>query len=185
MEEELTEKKLISVLSAFAIKSNALLYSPYLVTYCKQFKINTKLRLCHFLAQVLTESGNLKFVTELGGKSYFEKYDTGRLAKNLGNTPQADGDGYKYRGRGLIQVTGKANYTAFAKWSHLDIVTHPEIVASSPEVAVLSAIWFWATHNLNTLADADNIDRITKVINGGSNGIETRKENLHKLKNLL
>jgi putative chitinase len=134
-------------------------------------KINTRLRIAAFLAQIGHESGSLFYVKELGGPSYFAKYD-GR--KDLGNTQQ--GDGAKFCGRGLIQVTGRANYgrASQALFSDDRLLKTPELL-EQPEWAAKSAVWYWSTRNLNALADADRFTDITKAINGGTNGLEDRK----------
>jgi putative chitinase len=134
-------------------------------------QINTRLRTAAFLAQVGHETNGLLWVRELGGSSYFAKYE-GR--KDLGNT--APGDGPKFFGRGLIQVTGRANYLAASKALFGDdrLLKTPELL-EQPEWAAESAVWFWSSRNLNALADVDRFTDLTKRINGGTNGIEDRK----------
>ena len=134
-------------------------------------QINTRLRQAAFLAQIGHESGSLVYVKELGGPSYFAKYD-GR--KDLGNTQP--GDGAKFCGRGLIQVTGRANYRSASQAMFGDdrLLKNPELL-EIPEWAAKSAVWFWNTRNLNTLADADRFTDLTKKINGGTNGLDDRK----------
>jgi putative chitinase len=110
-------------------------------------------------------------------------YDTGAKAIALGNTPEKDGDGQKYKGRGFIQLTGRANYTKFNAYDLCteDVIAHPEKVAEYPLNQVAS-MWFWQTHGLNELADKDDggmigemiVRQITKIINGGQNGIANR-----------
>ena len=90
----------------------------------------------------------------------------------MGNTEQ--GDGWKYRGRGLIQITGKNNYRACGDALGLDLITQPELL-EKPQHACMSAAWFWATNGLNTLADAGKFDAITQRINGGQNGSADRQ----------
>lgn len=161
-------------------------YINYINGYADTFHIDTPLRMCHYLAQVLHESAEFLYTVEQGPTRYFDKYDTGRLAARLGNTPQKDGDGYKYRGRGLIQITGRANYSAYqsSKYCKGDIMTHPELL-EKPLGAVKSSMWFWHTHNLNAYADSDDITKITKIINGGTNGLDSRKAYLEKAKSVL
>ncbi len=134
-------------------------------------KINTRLRQAAFLAQIGHESGSLLYSKELGGPSYFAKYD-GR--KDLGNTQP--GDGARFAGRGLIQVTGRANYgrASQALFGDDRLLKTPELL-EQPEWAAKSAVWFWSTRNLNELADADRFTDLTKKINGGTNGLEDRK----------
>lgn len=141
--------------------------------YAIHFGINTPLRICHYLAQVLHESGNLRYVEEIASGA---AYDTGPKAVALGNTPEKDGDGQLYKGRGYIQLTGLNNYKAFnnSEWCTEDVVANPKKVAEFP-LNQLSAMWFWDKHNLNALADRDDCKAITKIINGGYNGISNRQ----------
>jgi len=163
------------------------------------FKINTPLRLAHFLAQCAHESGNFKATVEnlnYSAKSlravfgkYFPDDTTAKLyerkpekianivyANRMGNGDKASGEGWKYRGRGYIQLTGKTNYSAFDKSVPEDILANPELVAT--KYPLLSAAWFWNSRNLNTLADNGKSDavvtQITKKINGGTHGLADR-----------
>lgn len=165
-------------------KDVADLYLPYINGYNEVFKIDTPLRMAHFLAQIAHESNELRNVKEIGSSSYFEKYDTGKLKKMLGNLKP--GDGYRYRGRGLIQITGRANYMEYQKSSRCkgDIITHPELL-EKPLGAVKSAMWFWESHGLNKLADKDSVLAVTRRINGGTNGLESRKNYLAWAKEAL
>ncbi|WGK92572.1 glycoside hydrolase family 19 protein [Pseudomonas migulae] len=149
-----------------------------------RYQINTRLRMAAFIAQVGHESGQFRYVKELGGDQYLSKYDTGPLAKRLGNTPEVDGDGQKYRGRGLIQITGRANYAACGEALGIDLITHPELL-EQPQYACLSAAWFWATKGLNTLADAGEFNTITRRINGGLNGLADRLKLWAKAREVL
>ncbi len=141
----------------------------------ERFQINTRLRMAAFIAQVGHESGQFNWVKELGGDQYLSKYDTGPLAKRLGNTPEADRDGQKYRGRGLIQITGRDNYLACGKALFGDdrLLRTPELLEQA-EWACKSAAWFWNSRNLNALADAGDFKLITRRINGGLNGLDER-----------
>lgn len=103
--------------------------------------------------------------------------------KNLGNTqPQ---DGWHFRGAGLIQITGRANFTALEKVINEDVIRNPQLVAEDKKISALAAGWFWDSRNLNSLADKDDLVAITKRINGGSNGLEDRKKRLEKAKKAL
>ncbi|MBX2847966.1 MAG: hypothetical protein KTR16_06590 [Acidiferrobacterales bacterium] len=164
-------------------------------------------RLAHFFAQVLHESGSMRYDMEnlnysaealrkVFGK-YFrtlkqaekyarqpEKIANRVYANRMGNGDEASGDGWRFRGRGLIQLTGKNNYKAFSKWiGDKLIVEDPDIVAST--YAVQSAIYFWERNKLNRLADKDDIVSLTKKINGGDNGLAHRKDLLNKANGLL
>lgn len=133
-------------------------------------------RLRYFCAQVAHESGGLLYTKEIGSGA---AYDTGRKARMLGNTPEKDGDGQRYKGRGYIQITGRANYTALAKDLKIDCVNHPELL-EQPRFALLSALWFWKKNGLNKYADRDAFTELTKRINGGTNGLPDRLEWLRK-----
>ena len=144
------------------------------------FGIDSPKRIAHYLAQVFHESGALRYVEEIASGA---AYDTGAKAKALGNTPEKDGDGQKYKGRGFIQLTGRANYKAFNDYDLCteDVIAHPEKVEDFPLNQVAS-MWFWQEHGLNELADKDDggmkgeqiCRQITKIINGGQNGIANR-----------
>ena len=149
-------------------------FVPVLNTAMVRYQIVGTLRQAAFIAQVGHESGQFRYVRELGGEQYLSKYDTGSLAKRLGNTPEADGDGQKYCGRGLIQITGRANYLECGEALGLDLIKQPELL-EVPQYACMSAAWFWATKGLNTLADAGQFDKITQRINGGKNGAADRQ----------
>ena len=138
-------------------------------------QINTPQRQAIFLAQVGHESGELNFVRELGGDQYLSKYDTGTLAARLGNTPEADGDGQRYRGRGLIQITGHNNYLrcSLALFEDERLLRTPELL-EQPQWAAESAAWFWWVRGLNALADQGEFENITRKINGGLNGLQER-----------
>ena len=149
-------------------------FVPVLITAMVRYQIVGTLRQAAFIAQVGHESGQFRYVRDLGGEQYLSKYDTGSLAKRLGNTPEADGDGQKYCGRGLIQITGRANYLECGEALGLDLIKQPELL-EVPQYACMSAAWFWATKGLNTLADAGQFDKITQRINGGQKGVADRQ----------
>lgn len=148
-----------------------------------RFEINTSLRLAHFLAQCWHESGALRYLEEIASGA---AYDTGRLAQRLGNTPEKDGDGQRYKGRGMIQITGTANYKAYAEsgFCNGDLMAHPEWLAKSPG-AYKSAMWFWWKNGLNALADKDDVKAVTKRVNGGYNGLSNREYYLRRFKREL
>lgn len=168
--------------------------------------IDTPLRVAHFLAQVLHESGKMRWVEENlnysadGLRAVFSKYfndaEAREYARNperianrtygnrMGNGDEASGDGYRYRGRGLIQLTGKDNYRAFSDWIHDDdVVSNPDLVAD--KYAVHSAVYYWSENNINRIADRDDVRGVTKAINGGLKGLDDRMELLQKAKQLI
>ena len=149
-------------------------FVPVLNAAMVHYQIIGPKRVAAFIAQIGHESGQFRYVRELGSDQYLSKYDTGSLAKRLGNTSEADGDGQKYRGRGLIQITGRANYKTCGEALALDLLKQPELL-EKPQHACMSAAWFWATKGLNTLADAGQFDKITQRINGGQNGAADRQ----------
>lgn len=144
-------------------------YVDPLNRFMAKYGIDTPLRARHFIAQIAHESGCFNYVRELAsGKDY-----EGR--KDLGNTNE--GDGVKFKGRGLIQVTGRANYEQCSKalFGDLRLINEPMLLEVA-ENAVESACWFWKKKNLNVFADKDNLLAVTKRINGGTNGIQHRIE---------
>ena len=169
-------------------------YEP-LVAAMEHYKINTPHRIAAFLANLAHESGSLRNVEENLNYSaqrlmqVFPRYFRGRnvwaynhhpemianvvYAARMGNRGERTGDGWKYRGRGFIQLTGKDNYQALSDALEVDVVNNPDWLLT-PEGAALSAAWFWSSRGLNELADADNLRGITKRINGGLNGHDER-----------
>lgn len=142
---------------------------------CIRFGINTPLRVAHFLAQVAHESGTGKWMREIWGPTAAQVRYEGRV--DLGNT--LTGDGKRFMGRGLIQLTGRTNYVAYSRAIHGDsrAVSDPDMVARLPDAA-LAAGWFWQQKGINALADADNLDAVTRRVNGGTNGIDDRRAKL-------
>lgn len=139
--------------------------SPLNITFTK-FQINTPKRIAAFLAQVGHESGSFRYNKEIYTG---EVYDVGAKAKSLGNTPEDDGDGEKYIGRGPMQITGYANYFKLTKELGMaygvDFTKNPEFL-EQPLYGTLSAGWFWNSRGLNIMADQDDLLRISKRING-------------------
>ena len=146
----------------------AALFTVPLVTAAAEFDIDTAERVAAWLAQLAHESGQLRYVRELASGEAYE----GR--KDLGNTQP--GDGARFRGRGLIQITGRANYEQLRVALGLDCVAHPEILEDPHNAARVSG-WFWKGRGLNELADGGtvNFTKITRRINGGTNGLADRE----------
>lgn len=138
--------------------------------------LDTGLRLAHFMGQCAHESGGFRYMEEIASGQAYE----GRA--DLGNTQP--GDGRRYKGRGPIQLTGRANYRAFGREVGIDFEAHPEMVAF-PSVGLMAAVRYWNSRNLNALADADDLLGITRKINGGTNGLEDRKVQTAKAKGLI
>jgi putative chitinase len=130
-----------------------------------EFEINTPERQAAFIAQIGHESGQFRYVREHASGAAYE----GRA--DLGNAMR--GDGVRFKGRGLIQITGRANYKACGDALGLDLILYPELL-EQPMYACRSAGWFWKTHGLNELADAGDQVKITRRINGGTNGLAER-----------
>lgn len=149
------------------------IYLPYINDYADAFNINTPLRIAHFLAQVAHETAELVHIREIGNANYCHKYEVGKLAKMLGNTQK--GDGYRYKGRGFLHLTGRANYQAYTNSTYCkgDVVAEPKLL-EQPRDAVESGMWYWLTRGLNTVADKNDILSVTKKINGGTNGLASR-----------
>lgn len=157
-------------------KTRAELYAGLISRYSDDFEINSNMRMSHFLAQILHESGMLKYVKELSsGKQYEGRADLGNIH---------EGDGMRYKGRGLIQISGRVNYTKISKYFDVDFISRPELL-EEPVWAVRSAMWYWKTHGLNARADQDEFTKITRIINGGLNGKEQRLRLLGRAKRVL
>lgn len=176
-------------------------YYRAIVDQLAKGNINTKARVCAFLAQILHESGNLAFTKEnlnysgVGlAKTWPSKFATLDIANDFAKQPEKIanyvyggrmgnnmiGDGWKYIGRGLIGVTGKDNYATLSKDTGIDFVNHPELL-EQPDYALLSAVNFWNKYNLSALADAGNFKAITQRINGGQLGADNREKIHNKL----
>lgn len=164
---------------------------------CEEFAIDTPFRIAGFLSQTAHESAGFKFVSENLNYStaslmrvWPQRFPTVEIAQRyamnpekianrayadrMGNRDEASGDGWKYRGRGLIQLTGKNNYVAYSMACDNEALQHPNIVVE-PKYAAESAGWFWNVNKLNTLADAQDVVGMTKRINGGINGLDDRQ----------
>lgn len=148
----------------------------YLNKYMPKYEVNNYLRVCHFLAQAAHEAASFRTLEEYASGAAYE----GR--RDLGNTQR--GDGVRYKGRGIFQLTGRANYRDIGKKIGMDLENNPEL-AESPEVSVLTALEYWKSRNLNKWADEDNVERITRLINGGLNGFEDRKKYLARCKQVI
>lgn len=148
----------------------------YLNIYFPKYEINNYLRICHFLAQAAHESAGFRTLEEYASGSAYE----GRA--DLGNTKK--GDGVRYKGRGIFQLTGRANYRDMGKKLGLDLEGNPDL-AETPEVSVLTALEYWKSRKLSPLADKDDVTNITKKINGGLNGFDDRKHYLSKAKKVV
>lgn len=141
-----------------------------------EFEIDTPDREAMFLAQVAHESGGFHYVKELASGDAYE----GR--SDLGNTEV--GDGVRFKGRGLIQITGRANYRSVGSSFGIDFEESVELL-EQPEYAARSAAWFWQTHGCNELADKGDFLRITKRINGGTNGYAERQAYLARAQQVI
>lgn len=145
-----------------------------------EYGITDENRINHFLAQMSHESGGFKHMTELrSDESAERKYGAGTsIGRRLGNTQP--GDGAKFKGRGIIQLTGRDNYRRYGNMIGVDLESNPEL-AAQPEIAVRIAAAYWQSKGLNALADAGNIREITRRINGGYNGLADRKRRFQSL----
>lgn len=175
-------------------------------TLFNSYHVNTPLRIAHFMAQIEHESGlepiaeNLNYSGQGLGKIFKKYFPTFELqvayqrkpekiankvyANRMGNSDEASGDGWKYRGRGFIQLTGKDNYLVLSKDARIDCFNNPDLLLQEAN-ATIAALWFWGKNKINDLADDDDIISVTKKINGGLNGIEDRKRLLIKWKQIL
>ncbi len=205
----ISEDQLAAILTVAAAKAKVTLWIGPLNDAMEEWAINTPQRQAAFLAQILHESGELQHLSEnLNYKpetlvkiwpTHFtadeaqeyghnpEKIANRAYANRMGNSDEASGDGWRYRGRGLIQLTGHHNYDACGKALKVDLQENPDYL-SEPTGAGRSAAWFWSAHGLNELADdpsADSFKKITMKINGGTTGLEERTAHWEKAKEVL
>lgn len=188
------------------MEDKALELSKNYKTLLTKYEINTPLRLAHFFAQLAHESGlkpiseNLNYsmigLTQTFGK-YFptkaiaslyarqpEKIANKVYANRMGNGDETSGDGWKYRGKGFLQITGKDNYKALSKDTEVDYIKDPNLLLKEAD-AMISALWYWKRNGLNKFADKDDVLSITKAINGGTNGLDDRKKHLIEFKKIF
>jgi putative chitinase len=135
-----------------------------------EYAVDTRLRLCHFLAQAAHESDRFRTLEEYGDASYFARYE-GRL--DLGNTQR--GDGARFHGRGIFQLTGRANYRRYGALLGYGLEAEPDL-AMRPDISLAIAFTYWRERGINTHADADDVVGVTKLINGGRNGLTERTQ---------
>lgn len=151
-------------------------YLPYIQQAMQEFGITSYLREAAFLAQLSHESGELRYMEEIASGAAYE----GR--KDLGNTQP--GDGKRYKGRGPIQLTGRANYKKYGDLLGIDLINNPTM-AATPQVGFRIAALFWQSHGLNELADQQKFETITRRINGGINGLADRIKYYERAKKVL
>lgn len=158
-------------------------YFPFLEQAMDEFEINTPLREAAFLAQIAHESGEFRFMEEIWGPTAAQNHyePPHPKARELGNNHA--GDGKRFKGRGPIQITGRANYRKYGDLLGLDLEGHPES-AAKPDVGFRTAGAFWKSHGLNELADEQEFEKITRRINGGINGLKDRIKYYDKAKPL-
>jgi len=205
----LTKENLIIALSPQVRRNNVELYFDHLVNSMNEFAIFPSRCEAAFLAQCAQESGLFSAVKEnlnysaQGLLKTFSRYFTSQLANSyarnperianrvyanrMGNGPEESGDGWAYRGRGLIQLTGKNNYIACGNGLGKDLVSDPSYL-ETPEGAARSAAWFWTENNLNDPASRGNIDEVSRIVNAGPggrlsnvHGLESRRNYYHKI----
>ena len=207
---ELTTSKFSQM---FTSNKEASAWASTLNVQLSLYHINTPQRMAAFLAQCGHESGGFSRLVEnlnysasglcLTFKKYFpdihtanayehnpEKIANKVYANRMGNGNELSGDGWKYRGRGPIQITGKSNYSTFTEAMFNDefssrIMSTPDLVANDKDTAIKSAIWFWNANNLNALADVGDIKTMTKKINGGYIGLDERVALYNKILGIL
>ncbi|GAB4023314.1 hypothetical protein GCM10028808_73380 [Spirosoma migulaei] len=204
MKNELTASILVT---CGASPAHASKYVAPINSRLETYKVNTFLRLAHFLSQILHESiglsatvENLNYSAKALCDTWPKRFPTLEFAKLYarqpekianyvyanrgGNGPPESGDGWKYRGRGPMQNTFKDKYIRLFELTGIDYVTHPEYM-ERPDDGMMSAFVFWKDNELNALADTDNPDALTRKINGGYNGLAERKILLAKCKKAL
>lgn len=170
---------MLEAMIPYATDEKRLKYLTPLNTAMQRYGIITPIRIAAFIAQITYESGSLHYVEEIAsGSAYEYREDLGNLTKEALKAAHSHGTttGKFYVGHGLLQITGYYNHKICGEALGIDLVNQPRLLCS-PIYAAASAAWYWDTHNCNSLADVDLFDKITKVINGGYNGLSERKKN--------
>ena len=171
-----SQEKLAIVLPLAAASKIERFFNPLKAGMTK-YGITTPLQMAHFIAQLGHESMSFLYTEEIASGAAYE----GRA--DLGNTQP--GDGQRFKGRGLIQLTGRANYAAYSKFTGIDYVAKPTLLSTDPMVAVDVSCWFWKDRGVDKLAEMDDVKAVTKRINGGYNGLDDRMQNLRRAKAVL
>jgi predicted chitinase len=172
MPTEITDQNLRDIMPNLPAAKREI-YLPFINEAMREFEISTYLRAAAFLAQLAHESAELRYFQELASGRDYDITVNPRKARALGNTQP--GDGMKYKGHGPIQITGRANHEACGRALGLDLINNPMLI-TLPAHAFRSAAWFWDTRHLNTLADQRKFKEITRLINGGYNGLADRQK---------
>jgi len=142
-------------------------FLPLLNQYMHEYNICGQLRESAFIATIMHETGSLRWLEEIAsGEAYEGRHDLGNVVK---------GDGRRYKGRGLIMLTGRANYERASKALMIDFLSNPEQL-TTPKIATLVACWWWRDRGLNEIADSGDIRRVTRIVNGGYNGMMDRQK---------
>lgn len=169
-------KEELRQIAPYASGKNINIYAPLLAKYMAHYGIAGRMREAAFIATVLHESGSLTYTEEIASGLAYE----GR--KDLGNIEA--GDGERFKGRGLIQVTGRANYALAGVALGIDCIRMPDIL-SEPENAVKVSCWWWHMKGLNEIADTEDFRKVTRIVNGGYNGWTNRLNFYNRAKGVL
>jgi len=188
------------------MEDKALELSKKYKTLLEKYRINTPLRKAHFFGQLAEESHLTPIVENLNYSAkrlveIFPKYFPNLLEANkyaykpiqiankiyanrMSNGNQASGDGYKFRGRGFIQLTGRLNYTNLSRDTGIDYINNPDLLLNEAD-SMIAALWYWSKANCNKYADLDDIKSVTKLINGGYINLEARIKEVNKMKKVF
>jgi len=203
----LSKEQLQAIMPAAKV-DNIEFYLTALNNQLSEYQIISNMQVAHFIAQIAHESGSFKYRREnlnysaKALRAVFGKYFSSDemadeharnpesianivYANRMGNGDSDSGDGWRYRGRGLIQLTGRNNYSRCGADIGLNIEAEPELLAKDAETAVAAACWYWKINKLNSPADQDDIKLVTRKINGGYHGLEERTAFLNRAKEVL
>lgn len=170
----------VAQMARIAVYAKAARFEPYIDAFNEslvKYQINARLRLAHYLAQWMEESGEFRYMTELAsGKAYEGRRDLGNVEP---------GDGVRFKGRGLCQLTGRTAYRLYGEYEQVDFLAEPEMLAEQPYCIDVGG-WFWTIYkHINTAADRDDLLTVTRLVNGGTNGLAARRNYLIRAKRVL